>query len=116
MARSLRVALEFIQLVKSALQRQGYPNPQALATDAEVSLSTVESFLNGELVDDLDFVKISEKLGLEWQAIVSQNPENQPPPHEYLSPEHRQRLEKRQRTFNKSGISGFKKYSKSGKM
>ncbi|MER3590232.1 MAG: AAA family ATPase, partial [Mastigocladus sp. ERB_26_1] len=68
MARSLRVALECIQLAKLALQRQGYSSPQALATDAEVSLSTVESFLSGELVDDQDFVEISEKLELEWQG------------------------------------------------
>ncbi|MFB2771491.1 ATP-binding protein [Pelatocladus sp. BLCC-F211] len=99
MARSLRVALECIQLVKLALQRNGYSSQQALAIDIGVSLYTVEKFLSGELVDDLDFVKISEKLGLEWQAIASQNHKTQPPVLEYLSPEHRRRLEEKQRTL-----------------
>lgn len=69
MARSLRVALKYINLVKSALGRNGYPSQQSLATDAGFSLSTVKSFLSGKPVDYQNFVELSTKLGLDWQEI-----------------------------------------------
>ncbi len=70
MARSLKVAPEYIQKAKSALQRKGYPSQQALATETGYSLSTVKNFLSGKAVDRLNFVELSEKLGLDWQAIA----------------------------------------------
>ena len=79
MARSLRVAPEYIEKVKSAPQRNGYPSQQSLATDIGFSLSTVKSFLTGKPVDYLNFVELSKKLGLDWQDIVYKEPETQPP-------------------------------------
>lgn len=55
MARSLRVAPEYIQKVKSALQRNGYPSQQVLAENVGVSLSTVKNFLNGKPIDYQNF-------------------------------------------------------------
>ncbi|MHC5827778.1 MAG: ATP-binding protein, partial [Nostoc sp.] len=77
MARSLRVAPEYIEKVKSALQRNGYPSQQSLATDTEFCLATVKSFLNGKPVDFQNFVKLSEKLGLKWEDIAYKEPETQ---------------------------------------
>ncbi|MEH2396320.1 ATP-binding protein [Nostoc sp.] len=78
MARSLRVAPEYIEKVKSAPGRNGYPSQQSLATDLGFSLSTVKSFLTGKPVDYLNFVELSKKLGLEWQDIAYKEPETQP--------------------------------------
>jgi hypothetical protein len=55
MARSLRVAPEYIHIVKSALQRNGYPSQQVLAENVGVSLSTVKNFLNGKPIDYQNF-------------------------------------------------------------
>jgi len=51
MARSLKVAPEYINPVKSALQRNGYPSQKKFAEHVTPSLSTVKKFLNGEPVD-----------------------------------------------------------------
>ncbi|WDD35658.1 ATP-binding protein [Nostoc sp. UHCC 0926] len=76
MARSLRVAPEYIEKVKSALGRNGYPSQQSLATDTGFSLSTVKNFLTGKPVDYLNFVELSEKLGLDWREIAYKELEN----------------------------------------
>ncbi|HEY9673662.1 MAG TPA: ATP-binding protein [Waterburya sp.] len=78
MARSLRIAPEYIEKVKSALQRNGYPSQQALAGDVGLSLATVKNFLSGKPVDYLNFVELSEKLGLDRQAIAYKEPDTQP--------------------------------------
>ncbi|MEH2147619.1 ATP-binding protein [Nostoc sp.] len=78
MARSLRVAPEYIKKVKSALQRNGYPSQQSLATDIGFSLSTLKNFLIGKPVDYLYFLEISRKLGLDWQEIAYKKPDIQP--------------------------------------
>ncbi|HLO86740.1 MAG TPA: ATP-binding protein [Nostocaceae cyanobacterium] len=70
MGRSLRVKPEYIDKVKSALQRNGYPSQKSLADDVGFSLSTVKNFLNGIAVDYLNFVEISGKLGFDWQEIA----------------------------------------------
>ncbi len=70
MARSLRVSPEYIQKVKLALLPNGYPSQQSLADDVGLSLATVKTFLRGKPVDYLNFVELSEKLGLDWQAIA----------------------------------------------
>ncbi|MGF1935846.1 MAG: ATP-binding protein [Nostoc sp. ChiQUE02] len=79
MARSLRVAPEYIDKVRSALGRNGYHSQQSLAARMELSLSTVKSFLTGKAVDYLNFVELTKKLGLNWQDIAYQEPETQPP-------------------------------------
>ena len=77
MGRSLRVAQEYIQKVKSALRRNGYPSQKAFATEIGLSLSTVKNFLSGKPVDYINFVEISEKLGLDWQEIAGKESEAQ---------------------------------------
>ncbi|MGB3653017.1 MAG: ATP-binding protein, partial [Rivularia sp. (in: cyanobacteria)] len=69
MARSQKVAPEYLQQVNSALKRNSYPSQQSLASDVGLSLSTVKSFLKGKPIDYLNFVEICEKLGLNWQEI-----------------------------------------------
>ncbi|WP_414619230.1 AAA family ATPase [Calothrix sp. CCY 0018] len=69
MARSQKVAPEYLQKVNSALQRNSYPSQQSLASDVGLSLSTVKNFLKGKSIDYLNFVEICEKLGLDWQEI-----------------------------------------------
>ncbi|MBD2196179.1 MULTISPECIES: ATP-binding protein [Calothrix] len=78
MARSLRVAPEYIKKVKSALQPNGYPSQQSLANEVGFSLSTVKSFLSGKPVDYLNFVELTSKLSLDWQEIAFKEQETQP--------------------------------------
>ena len=70
MSRSLKVAPESINKVKKALKVNGFASQQALATELAISRSTLRNFLNGKPVDRLNFVEISETLGLDWQAIA----------------------------------------------
>jgi len=70
MGRSLRVSPGCIEQVKSAVRRNRFPNQNALAQEVGLSPSTVKSFLRGNPVDFLNFVEISEKLGLDWQTIA----------------------------------------------
>jgi hypothetical protein len=74
MARSLKVAPKYIEKVKSAVQRNGYPSQQVLASEVGLSLSTVKNFLNSKPVDYLNFLELSKKLGLDWQKIAYQEP------------------------------------------
>lgn len=69
-SRSLRVAPEYLEKVKSAVQRNKFPSQKALAIELGIALSTVSNFLNGKPVDFLNFTEICEKLGLDWQAIA----------------------------------------------
>ncbi len=70
MSRSLKVHPEYINQVKSAVKRNGYPRQKDLAEDLEISLATVNNFLNGKPTDYLNFAEISRRLGLDWQAIA----------------------------------------------
>lgn len=74
MARSISVAPNCIPIVKAALGRNGFPSQKALAIELGLSRSTITSFLNGKPVDYVNFVEISEKLGLNWQAIAYVDP------------------------------------------
>jgi hypothetical protein len=70
MPRSLKVHPEYINQVKSAVKRNGYPRQKDLAEDLEISLATVNNFLNGKPIDYLNFAEISRRLGLDLQAIA----------------------------------------------
>ncbi|MEH1795451.1 ATP-binding protein [Nostoc sp.] len=94
MMRSLRVAPEYIDKVKSALGRNGYHSQESLATHMDFSLSIVENFSTGKPVDYRNFREISENLGLEWQDIAYKEPEKSQP--QTLSVEQQFRLEKKQ--------------------
>ncbi len=69
-SRSLRVAPEYLEKVKSAVKRNNFPSQKALALELGLARSTVSNFLNGNPVDFLNFTEICEKLGLDWQAIA----------------------------------------------
>ena len=71
-SRSLKVSLDQIQQVKQALQRCAFPSQKALATELGLSRGTVANFLSGKPVDRLNFLEISEKLQLDWQAIAAE--------------------------------------------
>ena len=77
MARSLKVSLQYIDRVKQAVKRNGFPSQKALATELGLSLSTIKSFLNGRPVDYLNFVEIADKLGQNWQEISQVNETSQ---------------------------------------
>ncbi|MBD2364382.1 ATP-binding protein [Anabaena minutissima FACHB-250] len=78
MARSLRVSPEYINKVKSALERNGYPSLKKFSEDIEPSLSTVKNFFGGKPIDYENFLVICEKLGLDRQEIADKQPETQP--------------------------------------
>lgn len=74
MSRSISVAKEHIGLVKSALQRHGFPSQQEFATQMGRAYATVNKFCNGKPIDACNFVEFSERLGLDWQAIAYIDP------------------------------------------
>jgi predicted NACHT family NTPase len=69
MPRSIKVAPEYIQKVKQALRRHGFPSYNAFAMELGVAKSTVNNYLNGKPVSFLNFVEISQKLGLNWKEV-----------------------------------------------
>ncbi|MDJ0772537.1 MAG: AAA-like domain-containing protein [Mastigocoleus sp. MO_167.B18] len=70
MPRSVRVKQNYILKVKSALLPNGYISQRHLAEDLGIAQSTVSNFVNGKPVDYLNFIEISQKLGLDWQSIA----------------------------------------------
>jgi HEAT repeat protein/transcriptional regulator with XRE-family HTH domain/ABC-type dipeptide/oligopeptide/nickel transport system ATPase subunit len=80
MSRSIRVAPEHKQRVKVALRRHGFPSQKALAEKLGISRSTTDKFFTGKPIDYSYFVEISERLGLDWQAIASIEDDPPPPP------------------------------------
>ncbi len=78
MPRSVKVRVEFISQVKSALPRSGYIRQTDLAEYLQVSQSTISSFLNGKPVDYLNFREICRALNLEWQDIADLTVETSP--------------------------------------
>ncbi|AFY72777.1 PAS domain S-box [Synechococcus sp. PCC 7502] len=73
MGRSIRVAPEHIERVQLALRQSSYPSQSALAIDVGLTRPTVNSFFNGKPIDYLNFVEISQKLNLDWQAIAAKH-------------------------------------------
>jgi predicted NACHT family NTPase len=70
MSRSIKVAPACIPDVKLALRSYGFPSQKALAQELGMSRGTTDKFFTGKPVDFRYFVEISEKLGLDWQAIA----------------------------------------------
>lgn len=70
MPRSLRVRKEFIQKVKLAVKRNGFPSQRALAFDVGLALATVSNFLTGKPVDYVTFEELCQKLALSCREIA----------------------------------------------
>jgi DNA-binding Xre family transcriptional regulator len=69
MPRSLRVRQDYINKVKLALSRNGFPSQRSLAEDVGFALATVSNFVTGKPVDYTTFEELCRKLGLNWQEI-----------------------------------------------
>src|SRR4028118_1868068 len=70
MARSLRVAPKYIDKLKLAPVRNGFPTQQQLAENLGISRDTVSRFLTGKYVGILNFQEICRVLALEWEEIA----------------------------------------------
>ena len=79
MGRSLRVHENAVSKVKAALRRNGYARQKDLAEELEIALSTLSNYLNGRSVDHVNFIEISDRLGLDWHAIADLTVEDDVP-------------------------------------
>ena len=73
MARSLKVSREYIEEVKLAMIRSGFPRQQDLADYLEIALSTVSLFLNGKPVSCENYTKICNLLEVDWEQTIDQS-------------------------------------------
>ncbi len=69
MPRSLKVQHDYIDRVKSALSRNGFPSQRSLAEDVGFALATVSNFLTGKPVDYRTFEELCRKLDLDWREV-----------------------------------------------
>jgi serine/threonine-protein kinase len=70
MGRSLKVKSEYIPRVKQALKRNGYATQQLLAEELGLAKSTLNLFLNGKSISNLNFYEICQKLALDYREIA----------------------------------------------
>lgn len=70
MSRSLKVSRRYIEQVKLAVKRNGFPRQRELADSLQLSLATVSNFLNGRPVDYLNFYELCQKLGQDLKEIA----------------------------------------------
>ncbi|MCA2938643.1 MAG: AAA-like domain-containing protein [Microcystis sp. M113S1] len=70
MGRSLKVKSEYIPRVKQALKRNGYATQQLLAEELGFARSTLNLFLNGKSINNLNFYEICQKLALDYREIA----------------------------------------------
>ena len=69
MSLGIRVATGCIPKVQQALKRR-FSTQQHLAENTGLARTTVQNFLYGRAIDRLNFIEISEALGLDWEAIA----------------------------------------------
>ncbi len=72
MARSLRVAQEYINHVRAALTRNGFVSQAAFMENSQLGYSrdTFSKFFNGKPIERIYFEDICLKLGLDWHEIT----------------------------------------------
>ncbi len=70
MPRSLKVRNDYIDKVKLAVRRNGFPSQRSLAEEVGFALATVSNFLTGKPVDYLTFEELCRALALEWREIA----------------------------------------------
>lgn len=75
MSRSLNVSQQYIEQVKLAVKRSGFPRQKDLAENLQLSLATISNFLNGRPVDYLNFYEICQTLGLELDKVADFEPQ-----------------------------------------
>ncbi|QYX31337.1 NB-ARC domain-containing protein [Sphaerospermopsis torques-reginae] len=73
MPRSLKVHHDYIDQVKIAITRNGYPNQRSLAHETGFSPTTVNSFITGKAVDYTTFEELCRRLNLDWREIAITN-------------------------------------------
>jgi DNA-binding Xre family transcriptional regulator len=78
-SRSLKVKKGYTKKAKAAVRRNGYPRQKDLAEDLGFALATVNNFLNGKPVDNLNFKEICRKLALDWQEYAELDPDSDEP-------------------------------------
>ncbi|MBE9127324.1 MULTISPECIES: NACHT domain-containing protein [unclassified Coleofasciculus] len=69
--RSLQVAPDNLPKVRQALRRNGFPSQRTFADTLGICRSTAYKFFTGRTVDFSYFVEICEKLGQDWQDIIT---------------------------------------------
>jgi len=65
-----KIAPEHMHKLRQVLKRHGFPSQNSLAVSLGLSRSTVTNFFNGKRIAHINFVEISERLGLDWEEIV----------------------------------------------
>lgn len=103
MARSLRVAPECIPIVQQALRRRGFPSQNALAMLLGLSRSTITSFFTGKHIYFVNFVEISERLGLDWEDLIPHWDISQPP----VNPDSPKISEAAPEIYNDRGLENY---------
>ncbi|MEM9484859.1 MAG: helix-turn-helix domain-containing protein, partial [Cyanobacteria bacterium P01_F01_bin.116] len=73
--RALTASLDGIRLAKIALIDK-FSTQQKLAASLGVTRQPISKFFNGKTVDNSLFVRICEKLGLNWKEIASESESN----------------------------------------
>jgi len=107
MARSIRVAPECIPIVQQALRRRGFPSQNALGVELGLSRSTITSFFTGKPVYFVNFVEISERLGLDWQVLVPNTAEEEPQLDIPQPTEPHPNSEEAPETYNDRGLENY---------
>ncbi|NMG08753.1 NB-ARC domain-containing protein [Brasilonema sp. UFV-L1] len=70
MSRSLKISRNYLEKVKLAVKRNGFPNQKSLALDTGLALATVSKFLTGKAVDYTNFVELCQKLAFDWREVA----------------------------------------------
>ena len=70
MPRSIKVHTGYVDTVRIAVRRNGFPTQRALAEQAGYSLATVKKFLGGKPVDFATFTELCEALSVDWESVA----------------------------------------------
>ena len=70
MPRSIKVHPDYVDTIRVAVRRNGFPTQRLLAERAGYSLATVKKFLGGKPVDFATFTELCETLNVDWEAIA----------------------------------------------
>ncbi len=74
MSQTLKVPASSLKRVKTAMEKHGISSQKALADALAISLYKVREFMAGRPIDAVTFIKICERLELDWQKITRVSP------------------------------------------